>query len=119
MTELQLIEGKFKSDINKLRILLIILTLCQISYTILVFTDSKLWVELDFNYNAKWFIGGFNLIVAGIFVRFNWTRMPIKKKAKRNNTFMILFLGIIGMWLWIPNKHELNKLTESEKLVTE
>lgn len=112
MTELQAIKENFKSDLKKLRILLIILTLIQIGYMIIIFADSKLWIKLDFDYKANWLIWTLNLIVAGIFIWFNWTKMPIKKKTKTNNTFMILFLGIIGMWLWIPNKREINKLTE-------
>jgi len=114
MTELQSIKEKFKSDLKKLRILLIILTLIQIGYMIIIFADTKLWIKLDFDYKANWLIWGLNLIVVGIFLWFNWTRMPIKKKAKTNNTLMILFLGIIGMWLWIPNKREINKLTKNE-----
>jgi len=38
--------------------------------------------------------------------------MPLQKKTKTNNTFMILFLGIIGMWLRLHNKCEINKLFE-------
>jgi uncharacterized membrane protein len=112
MTELQIIKENFKSDLKKLRVLLIILTLIQIVYMIIIFADTKLWIKLDFDYKANWLILGLNFIVAGIFLWFNWTRMPIEKKTKTNNTFMILFLGIIGMWLWIPNKREINKLTE-------
>ena len=112
MTELQSLNENFKSDLKKLRILLIILTLIQVGYMIIIFADTKLWIKLDFDYNANWLIWGLNLIVAGIFLWFNWTRMPIKKNTKTNNTFMILFLGIIGMWLWIPNKREISKLIE-------
>jgi cell division protein FtsW (lipid II flippase) len=112
MTELQSIIENFKSDLKKLRILLIILTLIQIGYMIIIFADTKLWIKLDFNYKANWLIWGLNLILAGIFIWFNWTRMPIKKKTKIYNTFLILFLGIIGMWLWIPNKSEISKLSE-------
>lgn len=110
MAELQSIKENFKSDLKKLRILLIILTIIQIGYLIIIFTDSKLWIKLDFDYKANWVIFGLTLIVTGIFIWFNWTRMPIGNKTKTNNTFMILFLGIIGMWLWIPNKREIDKL---------
>lgn len=112
MTELQNIKENFKSDLKKLRILLIILTLIQIGYIIIIFTDTKLWIKLDIDHKANWLIWTLNLIVAGIFIWFNWTKMPTDKKTKTNNTFMILFLGIIGMWLWIPNKREINKLAE-------
>ena len=112
MTELQSDSKNLKSDLKKLRILLIILTLIQIGYMIVIYTNVKLWMKLDYDYKANWIILGLNLVVAGIFVWFNWKKMPIEKKAKTNNTLMILFLGIIGMWLWIPNKRELNKMIE-------
>ena len=112
MNESKSAPENLKSDLKKLRILLVILTLLQIGYLIIVFTDTKLWAKLDFDYKANWLIMGLNLIVAGIFIWFNWKKMPIERKSKTNNTFMILFLGIIGMWLWIPNRSEINKLTE-------
>lgn len=112
MTELQIIKEKFKSDLKKIRTLLITLTLIQMGYIIVRFADTKLWMALDFDYQANLLVLLLNLIVSGILLWFNWTRMPIKKKTKMNNTFMILFLGIVGMWLWIPSKREVNKLTE-------
>ena len=112
MNKLQSAKEKLKSDLKNLRMLLIILTTIQIGYIIISFKDSKLWNKLDFNYNVNWLILALNIIVAIIFIWFNWTKMPITKKSKTNNTFMILFLGIIGMWLWIPSKRELNKLIE-------
>lgn len=111
MTKLHSDTDKLKTGLKKLQILLIILTLIQIGYMIIIFTDTKLWTKLDFDYKANWLIGGLNLIISGIFIWFNWKKMPISRKSKTNNTFMILFLGIIGMWLWIPNKREINKLT--------
>ena len=104
--------GKFKSDLKKMRFLLIILTLIQVGYIIIIFIDSKLWIKLDLEYKANWLILGLNFIVTRVFLWFNWTRMPIENKMKTNNTFLILFLGIIGMWLWIPNKNEFCELTE-------
>jgi hypothetical protein len=105
---------KLKSEIKKLRTSLIILTLIQVGYMIIVFSNAKLWVKLDFEYKVNWLIWGLNLIVMGVFIWFNWTKLPIEKKTKTNNTFMILFLGIIGMWLWIPNQREINKMIEKQ-----
>ncbi|MDV7140414.1 hypothetical protein R3X28_16095 [Maribacter sp. TH_r10] len=110
MTKLQSEIIDLKSDLKKLRVLLIILTLFHFVYLIVVFTDPKLWLKLDYDYKANWLILGLHLIVAGIFIWFNWKKMPIPRKTKSNNTFLILFLGIIGMWLWIPNKREMKKL---------
>ena len=103
-------DEKLNSEIKKLKVLLIILTLIQAGYLFIVFFNEKLWIKLDFEYKANWLIWGVNLIVMGVFVWFNWTKLPIEKKSKTNNTFMILFLGIIGMWLWIPNQNEIKKM---------
>lgn len=99
----------FKSDIKKLRSLLIVLTLIQIGYIIVIFMSPKLLVKLNLDYKVNWLIFGLHYLTAGIFIWFNWNKMPITKKAKTNYTVMILLLGIIGMWLWIPNKQEVNK----------
>lgn len=113
MTESQSDFKNLKSDLKKLRILLITLTLIQVGYMIIIFTNSFLWNKLDYEYSANWLIFGLNLIVSGIFIWYNWAKLPIEKKTKTNNTFMIIFLGIIGMWLWIPNKNEIDKLTDA------
>jgi hypothetical protein len=112
MAEFKVTKEKFKSDLVKLQNLLIVLTVIQVIYLSIMFTDTKLWVKLNFDYKAGWLILILNLIITGIFIWFNWTKMPIEKKTKTNNTFLILFLGIIGMWLWIPSKPEINRLIE-------
>lgn len=114
MNELKVDKRSFESDLKKLRILLIFLTLLQLGYLAIVFTDTRLWVKLDLVYKVNWFIWGLNFIIAGIFVWFNWARMPISNASKISNTFMILFLGIIGMWIWIPN-NEINYFEPTDK----
>ena len=122
MTELQSDYEKLKSDFKKLRILLIILTLIELVYFLLIFGNGTYW----FNSSEKnthniiiwilsfiasgFFIWLFHLLVMGIIIWYNWKKMPINRKKKIDNTLMILFLGIIGMWFWIPNKTELNNL---------
>ncbi len=97
-------------QIKKLRILLIILTLIQVGYLIITFIYPKLWIKLDFEYKVNWFILGLHIIVAGVLICFNCRKLSIDKRTKVNNTFLILFLGVIGMWLWIPNKREIEKM---------
>jgi cell division protein FtsW (lipid II flippase) len=109
-----MMSKKLKSEIKKLKILLITLTLIQASYIIIVFLNAELWIELDFEYKVNWLIWRLHLIVMGIFIWFNCTRLPIEKKTKINNIFMILFLGIIGMWLWVPNQREINNMIEKQ-----
>ncbi|MDP2058443.1 MAG: hypothetical protein Q8J97_01805 [Flavobacteriaceae bacterium] len=50
-----------------------------------------------------------HLIVTGVFIWFIWKKLPRGNKNKIDNTLMILFLGLIGMWLWLPNKNEIKK----------
>lgn len=101
---------KLKSDLKRLKIALIILTVVQIVYFGITFWDAQLWITLDFVYKANYIIGFFHLVVAVIFVWFNWKKMPVDRRQKRDNTYMILLLGIIGMWLWLPNEEQIDKL---------
>ena len=122
MTELQSDSENLKSEIKKLRILLITLTLIELVYFLLIFGNGTYWVNLSeknthsiiiwiLSFIASgFFIWLFHLLVMGIIIWYNWKKMPINRKKKIDNTLMILFLGIIGMWFWIPNKTELNNL---------
>ena len=124
MTELKTDSEKFKSEIKKLRILIIILTLIEVIYFVLIFGGGTILInnnEKDSNSIIIWILSfvtsGFiiwilHLLVMTIIIWYNWKKMPIVRKKEIDNTLMILFLGILGMWFWIPNKKELNKLTE-------
>ena len=100
------------SDLKKIRTLLIVLTTVQIGYLIPLFIFSDLLLEPSVLSLTTWIMRAFHFLVLGIFIWYNWTRMPISKKEKRNNTYMLVFLGILGMWFWMPNKKELKKLIE-------
>lgn len=124
MIELQSDTENLKSDLKKIRILVITLTLIEFAYFVLIFGGGTLWfnnTQKNSNSITVWILSliasGFiiwllHLLVTGIIIWYNWKKMPILRKKKIDNTLMILFLGIIGMWFWIPNKKELNKLTE-------
>jgi len=101
-----------ESEIANLRILLIALTVIQLGYVIFMFADHETYIKLIFNYHLDWIVAIINYTVAGIFLWYNWKKFPIKKKKKTDSTWMILFLGIIGMWLWIPNKAEIKKMNK-------
>lgn len=45
-----------------------------------------------------------------VMITYIWTRYPIDRKKKWDNTWKIIFLGIIGLWLWYPNSKERKKL---------
>tara|TARA_Y100000766_G_C18786494_1_gene545996 strand:+ start:145 stop:501 length:357 start_codon:yes stop_codon:yes gene_type:complete len=106
------IEKVNESEIANLRVLLVILTVIQLAYLIFIFTDYKIDFKLILNINLSWIVAIINYIVAGIFLWYNWKKLPIEKKKKKDSTWMILSLGVIGMWLWIPNKTEIKKMNK-------
>ncbi|MFW6020246.1 MAG: hypothetical protein ACOCPM_06655 [Bacteroidales bacterium] len=114
MAELNSNMESIKAEVKKLRILLIILTFIQIGYMVIVFTDTTLWMKLDFAYKTNWMFWGLHYMIAGIFIWFIWQKMPVENKKKAYNTFVILFLGIIGMWLWLPDNRELSRLSKNQ-----
>ena len=45
--------------------------------------------------------------------------MNYEKKDRNENILMILFLGVIGMWIWLPNKEELKVLLSALYMLPE
>lgn len=112
MTEKHLKEQVNETEIAKLRLLLMVLTVIQLTCVILSYSISELFTKLMLNFHLDWILVALNYIVAGIFLWYNWKKLPITKKKKIDSTWMILLLGIIGMWFWIPNKAEIKKMNE-------
>lgn len=101
---------KIKSDLKKLKSILIILSILQGCYLLIFSLNIPLSAYLDNNYKLDLFVKGFNILTRILFIWYIWKCYPITKKKRSNNTWMIIFLGIIGMWLWMPSKNEVNKL---------
>ena len=80
-----------------------------------MFYDPTSWIKLDAQYYTNLIMMLIQLSVAGIFIRFVWKKMPVENKVKTNSTLMIIFLGTLGMWLWLPNKREFSKLEDKQK----
>ena len=99
-----------KTDLKKLKMVLILLTVIELTYFVIAFTNDELWIKLDYDYKANYIIGAFHIIVMIVFIWFNWKKMPLDRSRKRDYTYMILFLGLIGMWLWMPNKKQIEKM---------
>lgn len=106
-------------EIRNLRYILILLTLLQIAYFALMFVEDVLFFKLQMEYKSDWILALLNYSVAGLFIWYNWKRLPIEKKKKKDATWMILFLGIIGMWLWLPNAEEIKRINGGLKKNTE
>ncbi len=99
-----------KADLKILKIALIVSTVIQIAYFVVIFTNDKLWITLDYDFKANYVIGIIHIAVMIIFLWYNWKKMPIERSKKKDNTYMILFLGIVGMWLWMPSKKQIEKM---------
>jgi len=88
--------------IRTLKISLTILTVLELSYLTITFYDSRLWNTLDFEFKVNYFIGFIHIIIVGLFIKKIWEENQIEKKKKVDSTLMIIVLGLIGMWLWLP-----------------
>jgi len=102
---------KIKSDISKLKIFLILHTIITLTFFFGLSMNLIPWIEQNLSYNESLIIFGLmNYLGIAIFLWYIWKKYPGDKKKKTNDSLMIVFVGIIGMWLWLPNEKELNKL---------
>lgn len=84
----------------------ILLTLLQIGLIALDFTNilpvshwtGNLWIVLS--------LLAFHLLTQITFIYNIWTSSVRTKKSKWNQTWMIILLGIIGMWLYINDRNK-------------
>ena len=114
--------NRLKSDLKKIRIGLIILTIMQLTYITLIIVSFALIVKysvLDMNIIWLWifliFAGAATLwiiqvIFTFIIMKYERKNMPVSNKKRYDNIVMIMFTGIIGLWLWLPNKDEVEQL---------
>ncbi len=105
---------RLEPALKRLKLLLIIWTIIQISYLVIITTDQLEIIKFIFQNNIDRVLIILNLSIIGVFIWFIWKRFSIDKKSNWNNTLMIVFLGVIGMWLWFPNKKELKKLRDED-----
>ena len=91
---------KLRSRLSMLTVLLILYTILYVGFILgkLFLNEplTKLIGNIDI-YKIAFFM---NLGIVALFITFIWKYMPDSKKEKTNYSFMILFLGIIGMWIW-------------------
>ena len=105
-------KNQIIQDFKRLKILLIIATIIQISYIVILITNHDFFVTVNNKYNTDKIISIISYLIISILLWYEWKVIISEKKNKINNTLMLLFLGIIGMWLWYPNKKELDKIVE-------
>lgn len=102
-----------RKEILVLKIALITLTIIQLGYYALSLVELNLFIELKMRFHSDMIIILLNFIISFIFIWFNWKKLPYSKSKKIDNTLMMLFLGIIGMWIWLPNQKELEKIKKN------
>jgi|SRR5690554_1282330 len=104
--------NRLKTEIKKLRIALWILTFSILTILILsLFLESK-WLNPYLFFYVLFALIILHFIYVVIFIIYIKSRYPANSNQKIKDVIMILFLGIIGMWLWLPTKDELEQLIE-------
>jgi len=114
--------NKFKSDIRKFRILLIILTIIHLAFILLLIGGFALIVNYRILDIAVIWLWIFSTVAAAVILwilrtiftfmvmRYEKKHMLITPKKNFDNILMILFTGIIGLWLWFPNQKEVDQI---------
>ncbi|SRR5690625_1937810 len=102
---------KLQSYLKTLRVVLIFLTTCELIYFGIALSASDLRKSLDDQFYAVLFLAAFHLIMLFIFLWLNWYKLPINTKMRTNNSFLLIFLGILGMWLWMPSSDDIDGLS--------
>ena len=105
-------QTKLPSHIFRLKILISIWTILFITYLVIIYANTELWLKLNSLYRSDMLFTVINITLTIIIMWYNWSHLPIEKEKKIENTWMILFLGIIGIWLWLPNKKEISEMTK-------
>jgi|SRR5690625_156290 len=103
--------NKLQSYLKTIRVVLIFLTVFELIYLGVTLSDKQLRLKLDDNFQALWVILIFHIVMLSIILWLNWTKFPINKKMKMSNTYLVVFLGILGMWLWMPSSNDIDNLS--------
>ncbi|MCX2837692.1 hypothetical protein OQ279_05955 [Salinimicrobium sp. MT39] len=116
---------KFRSDIRRFRIGLIVLTALYLGFIGIILIGGFIFILknqiTDSGLITLWFtaifFGGiilsiYQLIYSYRFRSFERKYIPVSKKKNNDNFKMSIFTGIIGLWLWLPNKKEIKKIIE-------
>lgn len=102
---------KLKTYLKTLRILLIPLTVMEVVYMGITLSEKKILAKLD-EFHFLWIFLIYHIIMLIIILWLNWTKFPIPKKMKIKNTYMVVLLGILGMWLWMPSSEDIESLSD-------
>lgn len=79
------------------------------------FYDRHLWLELSREYSINTYLSWLYLWTLAIVLLFTWKVFPWSQNKRVSSTLMILFLNLIGLWLWLPSKKEIEKMATNQK----
>ena len=91
-------------NLKYIRLLLIVSTLMQLSIILGNFLFDLWFLNNQSFKNLFHFSVLMHYFLLFIILRFIWKKSNIEKKKKWDKTWMIIFLGVLGMWLWIVNE---------------
>src|SRR5690625_7347280 len=103
--------NKLQSYLKTIRVVLIFLTVFELIYLGVTLSDKQLRLKLDDNFQGLWVILIFHIVMLRIILWLNWTKFPINKKMKMPYAYIVVFLGIVRMWLWMPSCNDIDKLS--------
>lgn len=116
MNEFQKMTKTIKwSEILWLKRGLLVLTSLYFIYFAMIFYEPQPTSFLGNRMFPIWSFTGLNYSFSAVVLWYNWKRFPLERKKKLENTWMILLLGIIGLWLWMPTKKEVESMNISLK----
>lgn len=103
-------EKRFVKTVRVFRILQVTVTalaiLMFIQFVLMTFQDITIFTPLI---SIAFFVPFYHIILI-LFLVVNWTQDPFGRKGKISNSFLLVWLGFIGMWLWLPNKKKQQQL---------
>lgn len=102
------------SDLKKLKLVLIFFTLLYITYIVIVVFFIRKITILNVEYSLRTIVEIFFILFKAYFIWFIWKKHPQTKQGRLLDSLMVFFLGIIGMWLWFPNKKQISSLTKTK-----
>lgn len=99
-------------ELRNLKVLLVFWTIIGLTLVVL-FLSNHVRLELPY----KILIIAIAFTIRGLFILFIWKRKEFDKKFKTNNSILIFFLGILGMWFFILDK-KVKNLEEKPEAVS-
>ena len=103
-------RNKIKRDIKKLRIALIVFTGLHGLNLCWFFLAGYVPAHPLSLFNSFLLLGLLTFVLKLVFLYYLYEVYPSPPKSKTTNALLIFFLGIIGMWVWLPNDEDLDTL---------